>query len=89
MLGSLAAKMVIQLPPANHNALLLQGDVPSIRRPIRASWQSRLNHCVADGNKLAQLKPSLGSWSSCSQRCRLLKVSLSCLRIGHTRFTHG
>ena len=61
----------------------------AIRHSIRASWQSRWDHCVADGNKLAQLKPSLGPWSSCSQRCRRLEVSLSRLRIGHTRLTHG
>ena len=45
--------------------------------------------CVADGNKLGQLKPSLGPWSSCSQWYRRLGVSLSRLRIGHTRLTHG
>ena len=30
-----------------------------------------------------------GPWSPCSQRCRRMKVSLSSLRIGHTRRTHG
>ena len=42
-----------------------------------------------DGNKLAQLKPSNGPWSSCSQRCRRLEVSFSRLRIDHTSLTHG
>ena len=39
--------------------------------------------------KLAQLKPSLGPWSFCSQRCRCLEVSSSCFRIGHTCLTHS
>ena len=38
--GNVLAKKAIQLPPANHNASLLQNYVPSIRRSIRASWQS-------------------------------------------------
>ena len=35
------------------------------------------------------MKPSLSSWSPCSQRRRRLDVSLSRLRIGHTRLTYG
>ena len=61
------AKRTIQLPQANHNALPLQDYVPSICRSIRASWQSRWNQCFADDSKLAQLEPSIRSWSSCSQ----------------------
>ena len=51
--------------------------------------RSRWDQCVADGNKLAQLKPSLGTWSPCSQRCRRLEVSVPRLHIGHTRLTNG
>ena len=75
--------------PYNHNALPLQDYSPFIRRSIRASWQSRWDECVADGNNLAQLKPALGPLSSCSQRCRCLEISLPRLCIGHTRLTHG
>ena len=82
------AKRAIQLLPANHNALALQDYILSICRSIHVSWHSRWDQCMADGNKLAQLKPSLGPWSF-SQRCRRLEVSLSRLRIGHTRLTHG
>ena len=83
------AKRAFQLSPANHNALPLQDYIPSIFRSIRAFYQYRWDQCVADGNKLTQLKPSLGPWSSCSQRCRRLEVSLSRLRIGHTRLIQG
>ena len=69
------AKRVVQLPPVNDGALPLQEYVHSIRRSILVC-------------KLAQSKPSLGS-CSCSERCRRLEVSLSRLRIGHTRLTHG
>ena len=78
------AKLVIQLPPANHNTLPLQDYVPSIRRFIRASWQSRWDQFVADGNKLTQLKPSLGPWSSCSQRNFPCPVSLLVILTLHT-----
>ena len=95
-LGSIAtkkliflAKRAIQLPPANHNALPLQGYIPSIRRSIRASWQSRCDQCVADGNKLTQLKTSLDPWFSCSQRCHRLEIFLFRLRIAHILLTHG
>ena len=36
-----------------------------------------------------QLIPSLGLWSSCSQRCRRLEVPLFRLRIDHTSLKHG
>ena len=83
------AKRAIQFPPANHNALPLQDYISSIRRSIHASWQSRWDQCVVDGNKLGQLKPSLGPCSLCSQLYRRLEVSVPRLRIGHTRITHG
>ena len=57
-------KRAVQLPPVNHNALLLQDCVLSVHRSIRASYQYRWDQRVADGNKLAQLKPFLGSLSS-------------------------
>ena len=74
------AKRAIHLPPANHNAVPLQDYVPSIRSSIRASWYSRWDQCVAD--KLSLLKSSLGPWSSYSQLCRRLKISLSLLVSG-------
>ena len=39
--ADLLAQRVIQLAPANHNALSLQDYAPSIRRSIRDSWQFR------------------------------------------------
>ena len=83
------AKRAIQLTPANHNALPLQEYVLSIRLSICASWESLWDQCVADGKKLTQLKPSLGPWSSCSQWCWHLEVSLSHICIGLTHLTHG
>ena len=80
-------KRAIQLPPANHNPLPIQDFVPSIPRSTHASWQSRWDQCAADGNTLVQLKPSLGPWSFCSQLCRRLEVSSSCLRISHNHLT--
>ena len=59
-------------------------DVPSVH-PGSSVGTSEF----ADGNKLAQLKLSLGPCSSCFQRFHRLKVSLSRLHIGHTRLTNG
>ena len=87
--ADILAKRAIQLPPANHNALTIQYYIPSIQRSIHASWQSLWGQWVVDGNKLAQLRPSIGPWSSCSQWCHCLEVSLSCLCIGHTCLTNG
>ena len=83
------AKKAIQLPRANHNALPFQDYISSIHRSFRTSGESHWDQCVADGNKLAQLILSLAPWSSYSQRCRRLEVSLCRLCIGHTRLTHG
>ena len=44
---------------------------------------------VADGNKLGQLRPTIGLWQSSCHRSRHQEVALSRLRIGHTRLTHG
>ena len=83
------AERTFQLSLANYDALPLQDYVPCIRGSILASWQSRWNQCITDDNKLAQLKPPLGPWSSCSQGCRRLEVSLSLLVIVHTSLSHG
>ena len=91
--SSLATKRVMFWPKRLSNypqpIIMLYPYIPSIRRSIRASWHSRCDQRVADGDKLAQLNPFLGPWSSCSQRCRRLEISLSRLRIGHIRLTHG
>ena len=75
--------------PSNYYALPLQDNISFIRRSIHAFWQSPWDQYVSDGNKLAQLKPSLDPWSSCSQQCHHLEVSLSHLCIGHTHLTHS
>ena len=53
--ANVLTKRGIQLLPANHNVLPFHDYFLSIRRSIRDSWQFRLDQCVADGNKLAQL----------------------------------
>ena len=40
-------------------------------------------------NKLKEIKPNIGLWSSSFQRSRKYEVSLTRLRIGHCHGTHG
>ena len=60
------AKRTVHFPPANHYALLFHDYVPPICHSGGVSWHPRWDQYVADCNKLVQLKPFLGSWSSCS-----------------------
>ena len=80
-------KWAVQLPPANHYALPFQDYASCFHCSIHASWQFRWGQCDEDDNALAQLKPFLGLWSSCSQPYRRFEVSLTCLRIGNTHLT--
>ena len=86
MWGTLAIKMLIFWPkePSSYllpitvhyplSTIFLLFTIPSVPPP-----GSPVGTC-----KLGQLKPFLGSLSSCSR----LEVSLACLRIGHTRLAH-
>ena len=77
------AKGPSSYPLVNHNALPIQDYIPSV--PLGSPVGTRVLRMATN----SQLKPFLGPWSSCSQWCRRLEVSLSRLCIGHTHLTHG
>ena len=54
---------------------------------VRRQWQCKWE--AQRGNKLKELKPSLGPWTSSFRRNRREEVILCRLRIGHTYGTHG
>ena len=60
----------------------------TFQRSIQTTWKSRWNQCVTDGNKLCQLRPTIGPWQSSCHRNRHHEVALARLRIGHARVTH-
>ena len=62
---------------------------PSLQMSIHTIWQSRWSQCIADGNKLGQLRPTIGLWQSSCHRNRHQDVILAHLSIGHTRLTHS
>jgi len=59
----------------------------SIRTYTRDQWQRSWNQCV--NNKLFDIKPVLGDWSSSHRRNRREEIVLSRIRIGHTHLTHS
>ena len=71
--------------PSNHNDLPLQDYIPSIRRSIRASWQSRWDQCAADGSVETLTRPMVVLFSAVSP----LRNFPIHFRIVHTRLAHG
>ena len=59
---------------------------PSIRSYILEKWQYRWDS--QPRNKLREIKPRLGAWSSSLRGSRRQEVLLSRIRIGHTYDTH-
>jgi hypothetical protein len=58
-----------------------------LHRAILFSWQDEWNN--AQGKKLSMVKQSVQVWQSSFSVVRKEEFSLTRLRIGHTRLTHG
>ena len=59
---------------------------PSINKYILDQWQTSWNNSI--GNKLIEIKPSIGEHQSVVRRIKI-EVVLARLRLGHTRVTHS
>ena len=82
-----AAKEAINMSRSNIN-IPVSDFITTLKRTIFNKWQTLWNE-EHDDNKLKQIKPTIGIWSSSFQKERRIEVMLSRLRIGHTLFTHG
>ena len=60
---------------------------PSINKYILENWQTSWNNSI--GNKLLDIKPTIGEYQSVVRNIRREEVVLARLRLGHTRVTHS
>ena len=60
---------------------------PSINKYIFEEWQTSWNNSI--GNKLLDIKPTIGEYQSVVRNIRKEEVILDRLRLGHTRVTHS
>ena len=60
---------------------------PSINKYNLEEWQTSWNNSI--GNKLLQIKPTIGEYQSVVRNIRKEEVVLARLRLGHTRVTHS
>ena len=60
---------------------------PSINKYILEEWQTSWNNSI--GNKLLDIKPTIGEYQSVVRNFRREEVVLARLRLGHTRVTHS
>ena len=60
---------------------------PSINKYILEEWQTSWNNSI--GNKLLDIKPTIGEYQSAVRNIRREEVVLARLCLGHTRVTHS
>ena len=60
---------------------------PSINKYVLDQWQTSWNNSI--GNKLLEIKPTIGEHQSFVRNIRKEEVVLARLRLGHTRVTHS
>ena len=60
---------------------------PSINKYILEEWQTSWNNSI--GNKLLDIKPTIGEYQSVVRNIRIEEVVLARLRLGQTRVTHS
>ena len=59
---------------------------PSINKYILDQWQTSWNNSI--GNKLSDIKTTIGEYQSVVRNIRKEEFILAQLRLGHTRVTH-
>ena len=80
------AKTSLSLEP-NSFKLPFSNFKPSINKYVLDQWQTLWNNSI--GNKLLEIKPTIGEHQSVAQNIRKEEVVLARLRLGHTRVTHS
>ena len=80
-----AAKSALDLTPKKYN--IPYTDLkPKINNVLHKKWQQRWNRNTS--NKLFQVKPFLGEWHPAFRKSRKEQVTITRLRIGHSRLMH-
>ena len=80
------AKTSLSLEPTSFK-ILFSNFKPSINKYILEEWQTSWNNSI--GNKLLDIKPTIGEYQSVVRNIRREEVVLARLRLGHTRVTHS
>ena len=81
-----AAKSALDLTPDKYN--IPHTDLkPKINNFLHRKWQQRWNRNI--NNKLFQVKPILGEWCPAFRKSRKGQVTITQLRIAHSRLTHS
>ena len=70
-----------------HHRETISNFMPSINKYILEEWQTSWNNSI--GNKLLDIKPTIGEYQSVVRNIRREEVVLARLRLGHTRVTHS
>jgi len=87
-LADSAARRVSTSNDEIHNASLPHRDYyAAIKRSTRQHWATSWAE-TNESNKLRSIKDTVAPWRSSYQANRHVEVTLTCLRIGHTRLTH-
>ena len=79
------AKISLSLEPTSFK-IPFSNFKPSINKYILEEWQTSWNNSI--GNKLLDIKPTIGEYQSVVRNIRREKIVLARLRLGHTRVTH-
>ena len=80
------AKASLSLEPTSFK-ISFSNFKPSINKYIWEEWQTSWNNSI--GNKLLDIKPTIGEYQSVVRNIRKEEVVLARLRLGHTRVTHS
>ena len=60
-----------------------------VKAAARKEWQRDWSSAEYQDNKLREVKPEIGHWSSSCNKNRRIETALTRLRIGHTNLTHS
>nr|XP_053627800.1 uncharacterized protein LOC128685341 [Cherax quadricarinatus] len=82
-----AARSAVHDLPVSYRGIPFTDYFAAISSHLHTRWQQRWSTML--GNKLQSIKLSIGYWPSSYHQCRGWETTLSRLRIGHTRLTHG
>ena len=80
------AKISLSLEPTSFK-ITFSNFKPSINKYVLDQWETSWNNNI--GNKLLEIKPTIGEHQSVVRNIRKKEVVLALLRLGHTRVTHS